>query len=456
MNDIREFIGALQAGVLPGWAHERSTAIAQHYAAFSAYADRSTVPIYGTNTLVGHLDATARAEGFEFESYLIENHSIGSEPWLDRSACRAITLAKIFSLKADGVILGGESYKAILAAFEDPGFHPQIPATASYSCGDVIPAAHWAKAVLARQTDQPPLQRGEALGLINGVFVHLGLAAHLIVELEPVLKRLQLTLLASLKALGVGAEHFREPGKPRTRHAQGFIAFFDKKLSAHSAMAHQYPVTLRCVTEIAGNVYDAVERLAQAIDDRLALPSGNPLFCPKQQLHVPSGSFLAPGVAIANSALIEALLMLAWSSVERSKFLLSGKVPGTAPDAATAARPLGLIQWPKLAQAKLEYARQRFSTRIFGSGGSTSYGTEDFWTHGSSLACETRELAGLVEEILAIEWACACRIGELGDAGENIAGTGVSFKGHGRTIADALAQWRTLDVGADDLPSPVP
>src|SRR5690606_40805380 len=118
----------------------------------------------------------------------------------------------------------------------------------------------------------------------------------------------------------------------------------------------------------------AAEHLCLELDRALGQPSGNPLFLDgTPPMHRPSGSFLNPALTIATGGMIEALLMAGWGSVQRLTHVLSGAHGGVAVDAATAGNPIGLIQWPKNAQAKLEAMRRVGGVRSFVSGGSTSY-----------------------------------------------------------------------------------
>jgi hypothetical protein len=97
--------------------------------------------------------------------------------------------------------------------------------------------------------------------------------------------------------------------------------------------------------------------------------------------------------------------MIAWHVTRRLEFFLSGDVDGVAQDAATHDNPLGFIQWPKLAVAKLENMRMRFAGKAFLSGGATSYGVEDFWTQGVSVSDQLACACEALSEILVLERA---------------------------------------------------
>ncbi|MEM1410419.1 MAG: hypothetical protein AAGG79_06715, partial [Pseudomonadota bacterium] len=119
--------------------------------------------------------------------------------------------------------------------------------------------------------------------------------------------------------------------------------------------------------------------------------------------HAPNGSFLDPALTIFTGSVIEALLMTGWASVQRINHMLSGKNEPIPMDAATPADPMGLIQWPKNAQAKLEKMRRACGTRAFVSGGSTSYGVEDMWSFGLQTAQLAMDALDELRAIISLE-----------------------------------------------------
>src|SRR5690606_18481176 len=145
--------------------------------------------IYGINTLPGHRDdeRVPPEAAIKFQYYLIENHAIGDAPYYPAMAARCMTLAKLHQVAAGGSLVSGDPYRNLLGCAEDKAFAPQIPSGSSYSSGDVIPAAHWARDLLAAIAARDPafeLKPGEGMALINGSFVHAGLSAYTLSRLR--------------------------------------------------------------------------------------------------------------------------------------------------------------------------------------------------------------------------------------------------------------------------------
>lgn len=445
MSHIAAFRAAFEARRVPAALRNRVAAIDAAYEAFLAYAARADVAIYGANTLLGHRDGEFRLQSAETEEYFLRNHAIGGAPFFSDEAVRAITLAKLFSLEQDGVTISGKVFQAIIDAFEDPRFRVLVPEEASYSSGDVIPASHWAIGVLERAGLLGRLRPGEAIGLMNGAFVHIGLTALVYMKASALLSRIVTVQLNSLQALRVGSLQMSGHGA----HDDSAMVQFRRAVLQHlpekGAITRQLPVSIRSTFEQIASFRRTLLRLGDELDLKIGQPSGNPLFLPAAGRHVSSGSFVAPALAIQTSAVIDALLMLAWSSVERTKFLLSGPVPEMPIDAATAQDVLGMIQWPKLAQAKLEAIRHRFGSRAFVSGGTTSYGVEDFWTHGSYTSLSALRLLDSIAEIFAIELSSGLRISYISSYPNTEILQFFNDQTDISVFADVMDRWERLD-----------
>src|SRR5699024_10076722 len=121
--------------------------------------------MYGVNTFVGHLDnETILGDQIEaFQNSLIDNHSIGLDQYYSEKEALYITYAKLhfLSLGGSGITLDLYNHLLDIVKNDDTTFY--VPKASSYSCGDVIPAAHWAQNIKqALQTKYNyPLKRKE-------------------------------------------------------------------------------------------------------------------------------------------------------------------------------------------------------------------------------------------------------------------------------------------------------
>lgn len=256
----------------------------------------------------------------------------------------------------------------------------------SYSCGDVIPAASLFKNI-------ENLSKGDAMSLINGNFIHIGLSLSLVEKLDDmwISYKHQTNELLNLAPTQKGILH----NNFINLEAIGIII-------NKNNISVQDPVSIRALPDIMYTVLNNIKSYLSEIKKLINFPSGNPLFDFSEMEAVSQGSYMSPSLSLITSTLIDSILLLLWSIDSRVKYLLSGKVEGISRD-NTKSASLGLIQYPKLITAKLELARRKFSSRVFTSGSSTSFGTEDLWSYGTDIAEELSAILDITNSILELE-----------------------------------------------------
>jgi histidine ammonia-lyase len=402
----------VEAATVPAeWARQepRLAAEADHLRALLSSPDAPAV--YGANTLVGHLsDQAVPPEHLAaFQMELIRNHALGSAPfygdWENR--CISYARAHFFSLGGSGI--SPKLYRLVREAAADPAFRPKVPRGCSYSCGDVIPAAHWALALTKRlKAAGYVLRPKEGLALLNGVFVHVGLALALLRPLRRAWRAFLLASRLSARLCRANASNYTpaltdDAADPVRRLAD--LVRPEAQDERQPGQALQDPISLRAFPQAAAALAQALAWHLDSLDQALARRSDNPLVVAACPVPLSQASFLAPLVTLATGQLVDAWMMVAWMVERRTHYLLSGKVPGLPEEARTGPADLGLIQLPKLMTAVLEEMRSSAARRSFASGSSTSYGLEDFWTYGVVTA---DVLAGVLEQVyrlLAMELA---------------------------------------------------
>jgi len=368
------------------------------YRAAAAWAAARGATVYGLTTFPGHLaDRAERPDPARFCADLLASHAIGAPPWFSARETRAITLAKVHAAAPGATLLTEATYNAIVAAFHDPAFAPEIPRHASYSSGDVIAGAHWARALLAHSPEGVGLAPGEPMALINGAFVHVGAAMALVAPLREAWLAYLEAARRSLRHLDA---HIALPACEAPKWMRASVAHLFSTGAANTAQRRvQPPVSVRALPQSIDAAAWAVQGYLSAIDRALAEPSGNPLWTTLELR--PSGSFVAPGLSLAAGGLIDSLLMLAWLCVRRIEHFVSARAGGAAPvDQAFA-----LVQAPKLALAHLERMRRAHAARVFVSGGAVSEGVEDFWTHGLEVNDALRLALEDLQRLVALERA---------------------------------------------------
>jgi histidine ammonia-lyase len=392
--------------------------------------------VYGGNTQPGHRDD--RAAGPEADDPrddpILQSHALPvGPPHACARAARSIGHAKLLAFANGGSGITPDLFTLLHAVVTDPTFQPRIPLSPSYSSGDVVPAAHFALAALGHARGGRPsryrLAAGESMALVNGSFVHLGLAAHVMEALDRVESRLIRVAGTSARAAGMARTNLlaaRPSGPP------GFPAILEAIAAtltdSPTPGTTQLSVSFRALPQTLAAFLGTARRLEDEIAAALFSPSSNPLVDPRVPHALSQASFLAPGVALATSGMLDCLLFTAWSSVGRTNHLLSGRVEGIPEDGIDAEGRLGAIQAPKVMTAWLEDLQRLCAPRPFQSSASTSRGIEDLWTSGLALSRALDQGLALLDRILS--WEESIALGRtargyhwspppLGDGGEN-------------------------------------
>jgi histidine ammonia-lyase len=425
---LRQARGGAASPLTPA---ERSSLEAEHMHLQAMVA--AGVQVYGTSTNVGHRDGVAASSAETLWQDIVVSHAIGEAPWCPDETARLITAAKLSSWRAGGSGVSLALFDHVAALTADPGFRPQVPQSSSYSSGDVIPATHWARAVLQGTAASgafagPP----EPMPLINGAFVHLGQALALLQPLRAAWVAF-FANSASLVRYGMRNRSFLLSGiERRAVPAQAALQQLRSAVPmAYSAVDRQDAVSLRATDEVFETLLLAIANFGEQLALALQRPSGNPLIDVRHGMPLSQASFMLPTLSLAQSGLIEAILFAMWACVGRLSYVLSGELPGVPRDGVSAKGALGFIQRPKQMMALLEEARLLAGRRSFASGGATSYGIEDLWSQGVPV---TRSLAQLIVQFQSICRIEATVLAEL--FGPNVEGTDIQLLSPDATSSD--------------------
>lgn len=313
---------------------------------------------YGTTTFLGHRDSQLRNDANE--EALLEAHLVpGGNPATSQQV-RAISVVKAAQLAAGGTGISPSTFQDVLSIAADPSFRPRVPLSPTYSSGDVIPAAWWAKELLGNR--QTILRAGDTIALLNGSFIHVGLALELNGRLANLIGHAELALTSARKLGGA---------KPIPPHAAD---------SPRSSAGLQDPVAIRASTDVVVCAKSALAATDAVTARTASRPSGNPLIMGDSV--VEQSSFLALELATSQVALAEALGFLAVVIYRTIEWLCSG--PGGLPPDLASPDTMGMVQYPKAAAAELGHARLDLTSAGSSMSASTSAGIEDLWTHGTT------------------------------------------------------------------------
>lgn len=369
---------------------------------------KNGISVYGANTLTGHKDhiSVSDSECSSLQEEILKSHAIGGPPYYSEHAARCIGYAKLYSWSVGMSGVSWTLFECLGDLVTSKDFFPEIPRDSSYSCGDVIPAAHWAKEIQThlQERGSPGFMPGEIMAVINGSFVQVGYAASLVRKLETCwafFVEMSALCHAATCANGSNLVGPTSRGQTWADEAIQYIRSFPRDGAAEAAA--QSPVSLRALPQIIETLSVALEDFFCEVDVNLGEPSGNPLFDKNFPFPLSQASFLAPTLSIKAGALTESLLFAMWSIVGRTNYLLGGSVAGIPRDGSTVESPLGVIQHPKLMAAIVEKSRMAHGRAIFASGSQTSYGVEDLWTNGLSTLSRLSDLINDFLRLCSIE-----------------------------------------------------
>lgn len=351
----------------------------------------SSAPIYGVNTWTGHRDIETSAPSRKSQAEILASHAVPCHgEHYERLIVKSIGLAKLYSISKGGVGISPGLFRHIISAVGADEFEANIYKKQSYSSGDVIPGAHWAIAVLnfGGYLNINQLHPGEALGLINGSFVHLGVACAMVPKIACVQMKVAMAMSCLALLSGCHKGSFDRVITSEIANVHRLIEVLMHPFQSVSAKddlidtSPQVNVSIRAFPELLIASTSAIDNLSISLNRELNNRSGNPLFDHHSRTVRSQGSFLLPTVAIQQSAIIDTLLYVISALGGAFQFVLSGRVHGIQIDGGRTSDKLGFIQVAKELVARSESLRIRVGMRPSAHGGSTSYGIEDFWTNG--------------------------------------------------------------------------
>ncbi len=412
---LRELIQAATTFSLPSTLLASVENIASQRVWLEGQEAKGTLgPVYGWNTLLGHRDdiSISEAEVASLQNNILDSHCLNpsfSQGFYSAFSARLIGLAKVYTLSHGGSGISKHTYELVLNALSTPDFFPQIPVGVSYSSGDVISAAHWVKELLRWQHGQGAgLQRGDGIALINGAFIHIGLASENFFKVEQLLSLVTITGAAAARLSGCSGRTFERPMPLEQASASEALKLISSIVDkpSHLSNSPQVSVSIRAIPEVLIEIFNRSTALGFEINNSLSEYSGNPLVEPDENSITSSASFLALGIAHAQSSLLDSIMFAMRACAARLNYVLSGHIPCIPRDGvASPGVDLGLIQVPKEVTAQIEHAFLQLGRRSFTSCGSTSGGLEDLWTHGESISRQLDYAIDVLRNILLKELA---------------------------------------------------
>ena len=395
--------------------------------------------VYGVTTGFGELKdrAIPPEEVRALQLNLLRSHAAGVGPEAPREVVRAMLLLRAASL-ARGYSGVRPEVVELLLAFLERGITPVVPLQGSVGAsGDLAPLAHLAgvlagegeawlgarrlpAALALRGAGLRPLEleAKEGLALVNGTQLSTALAVLALVDARSVWE-------AGVAAAALTTEVLFGSFTPAREDVQALRPYRGaletarrlRAWSAESALAASHAecervqdaYSLRCVPQVMGAAFDALEHVAAQLEIEVHAVNDNPLVLAAGDEVVSAGLFHAEPVGMAADYLKIAVAEIASLSERRIDRLLDRSVSGLP--GALAARP-GLESGYMLAQytaAALVSENKVLAHPATVDSIPTGAGVED---HVSMAPIAGRHARAVVENaarVVALELLCACR-----------------------------------------------
>lgn len=395
---------------------------------------KSGVTAYGINTGFGKLaDTKIEADELgELQQNLLRSHSVGTGEPLSEEDARAVMVVRLNSLLRGNSGVSEEVTK-ILQEFLNKRIYPFIPRFGSLGAsGDLAPSAHLGLCmvgegfvvengkrtktlgVLRSKGIKPiSLKAKEGLSIINGTQVMTAIGALTIYDSVVLLRNLDIAAAMTLESLGASLSPFDSRIQNlRPMHGQAHVAARIQKLTRDSDLIEsstelQDPYSLRCIPQVHGAFYDAVDYIRKVIEIELNSVTDNPIVFPEQDQVVSGGNFHGQPVALSLDFLSLVLAEISIFCERRIDKLLSSHNPKL---------PLFLSNDPGLNSGLMvtQYTAASLvaENRILGtpaglSSASVSAGQEDHASMGVTAALKAEEALNHTIKVIAIEMLCA-------------------------------------------------
>jgi histidine ammonia-lyase len=406
-----------------------------------SYLESASEPVYGVNTGFGSLcNVEIPPDQLrELQENLLITHAAGTGAFMPYRIARLMLLLKIRALSRGYSAVSAELVERLVRLYNSgwvPCVHEQGSLGAS---GDLAPLAEMclhllgmgllengkgeriqARAWLDAAGFQPyAFHPKEALALINGTQFMLAYALHEVMEADVIRQTLPLIAGMSLQAFRCRTEPFM-PHSHRIRPHAGQISAAQELYDVYTlggtitreGLAVQDPYSFRCMPQVHGASYDALDYVKSVLRTELNAVTDNPNVFSEDGLVLSGGNFHGQPLALSLDFMAMALAELGSISERRTYLLISGQ-RGLPP--FLAGNP-GLDSGYMIAQysaASMVSLNKQLCTPSSVDSIVSSNGQEDHVSMGANAATRCLRVLDNLKQVLAIEFACAARALQL-------------------------------------------
>ncbi len=396
----------------------------------------STQKIYGINTGFGSLCNVAIADDEieKLQTNLVLSHACGLGELVPLEIVQLM-----LSLKIKNFCYGhsGVSIELVekLIYFKNNNILPVVFQQGSLGAsGDLAPLAHLSLPLLGEgevfhngirkktsdlfnelKISPLKLKSKEGLALLNGTQFMAAYGVWAAAKMEHLFEWANIITALSLDAFDGRTDAFNKnihqvrPHEGQLKVAETILSHLENsEIAGLTKEQVQDPYSFRCVPQVHGATWDALQQFKKVIETEINSVSDNPLIFPDEDLIVSGGNFHGQPLALQLDFLAIAASELANISERRTYLLISGQRTLPAFLVKNPGLESGLMIAQYTAASIVSQNKQLCSPASVDSIVSSN-GQEDHVSMGANAATKLYKVIENVEKVLAIEWLCACQ-----------------------------------------------
>ena len=402
--------------------------------------DQSDTPVYGVTTGFGalHDHIISKDQLSQLQKNLVMSHACGTGREVREDIIRLMLLFKIHALSYGK---SGVQLKTVerLRDMYNAGVYPVVFEQGSLGAsGDLAPLAHlvlpliglgevrfkgkrYMSAEINAQMSWPviELHSKEGLALLNGTQFMSAYGFYALRKARHLLRVADVVATISLEAFDGRYEPFIEnlhtirPHKGQ-QHVASFIRSIleGSEIIKRSKKHVQDPYSFRCIPQVHGASYEAVEHAGDRILTEINSVTDNPTIFPEERMIVSGGNFHGQPLALVFDYMAIALADLGSISERRVYRLISGQ--RNLPEFLIANPGLNSgFMLPQYTAASIVSQNKQLATPASVDSIPSSNEQEDHVSMGANAATKLLSVVENLEKILAIELLCAIQAFEF-------------------------------------------